>query len=68
MKIRMYASKKVTAIVLSLLIITGGLIKQYHKNYNFKKSLSSQNRISEYVYSDTNIDIDSLKYKLNCMK
>ena len=68
MKIRTYTSKKVTAIVLSLLIITGGLIKQYHKNYNFKKSLSSQTRISECAYSDTNIDIDSLKYKLNGMK
>lgn len=68
MKIRKYTNKKVTTIVLSLLIITGGFIKQYHKNYNLKQSLYNHTRISEYAYSDTNIDIDTLKYKLNDMR
>lgn len=68
MKIRKYTSKKVTAIVLSLLIITGGLINQIQKNYKLKQSLYSHTRISEYAYSDTNIDVDSLKCKLNDMR
>ena len=62
-----YASKKVIAIVMAVMLSVGALFNQQHKINNLQKQLYIQQNMTDqrYNYSETQIDISSLEEKLN---
>ena len=62
-----YASKKVIAIVMAVMLSIGALFNQHHKINNLQKQLYIQQNMTDqrYNYSETQIDISSLEEKLN---
>ena len=67
MSFKKYASKKVIAIVMAVMLSVGALFNQQHKINNLQKQLYIQQNMTDqrYNYSETQIDISSLEEKLN---
>ena len=67
MSFKKYASKKVIAIVMAVMLSVGALYNQQHKINNLQKQLYIQQNMTDqrYNYSETQIDISSLDEKLN---
>ena len=67
MSFKKYASKKVIAIVMAVMLSVGALFNQQHKINSLQKQLYIQQNMTDqrYNYSETQIDISSLEEKLN---
>ena len=67
MNFKKYASKKVIAIVMSVMLIVGGYFNQQHRINDLQRELQIQQNITDqrYNYTDTQIDISTLKERLN---
>lgn len=67
MKFKKYASNKVIAIIMSAMLVLGGFCNQQHKIKQLERDLYIQQNMTDqrYNYSETHIDISSLKKRLN---
>ena len=67
MKFKKYASRKVIAVVMSAMLVIGGFFNQQHRINDLQRELQIQQNMTDqrYNYSDTQIDISTLKERLN---
>lgn len=67
MKFKRYASKKVIAILMAVMLTLGGFFNQQHKINDLQKELYIQQNLTDqrYNYTETQIDISTLKKQLN---
>lgn len=67
MNFKKYASKKVIAILMVVMIILGGFFNQQHKINDLQKELYIQQNMTDqkYNYTETQIDISTLKERMN---
>jgi len=67
MNFKKYASKKVIAIVMAVMIALGGFFNQNHKINDLQKELYIQQNMTDqkYNYTETELDISTLEEKLN---
>lgn len=67
MKFKYYASKKIIAIVLSIIISAGILTNQHHKIKYLEGELYKQQNIVDqrYNYTETSVDIDTIQNNIN---
>ena len=67
MSFKKYASKKVIAIVMAIMLSVGAFFTQQHKINDLQKQLYIQQNITDqrYNYTATQIDISSLKERMN---
>ena len=67
MNFKKYASKKVIAIVMAVMITLGGFFNQQHKINDLQKELYIQQNMTDqkYNYTETELDISSLEERLN---
>lgn len=66
-KFKQYASKKVIAIVMAVMLAIGGFFNQQHKINDLQKQLYIEQHMTDqrFNYTETEIDISSLEEKLN---
>ena len=62
-----YASKKVIAILMAVMVTLGGFFNQQHKINDLQKELYIQQNMTDqkYNYTETEIDISTLKEEMN---
>ena len=67
MNFKKYASKKVIAIVMAVMITLGGFFNQQHKINDLQKELYIQQNMTDqkYNYTETELDISTLEERLN---
>ena len=67
MRFKQYASKKVIAIVMAVMLTVGAFFNQQHKINDLQKQLYIEQNMTDqrYNYTETQIDISSLEEKLN---
>lgn len=67
MNFKKYASKKVIAILMAVMVTLGGFFNQQHKINDLEKELYIQQNMTDqkYNYTETQIDISTLKERMN---
>ena len=67
MRFMKYENKKVIAIVMAVMLTLGGFCNQQHKIHDLQRELQIQQNMTDqrYNYTDTQIDISTLKERLN---
>ena len=67
MKFKKYASNKVIATVLSIMLVVGGFFHQQHKINELERQIYIEQHMTDqrYNYTETEIDLTSLKEALN---
>ena len=67
MNFKKYASKKVIAILMVVMVTLGGFFNQQHKINDLQKELYIQQNMTDqrYNYTETQIDISTLKERMN---
>ena len=67
MKFKQYASKKVIAIVMAVMLAVGAFFNQQHKINDLQKQLYIEQNMTDqrFNYTETQIDISTLKEQLN---